>query len=170
MEGRYREAVDAHDVAFKLAPDRSSDMATELRFAKLLCLVGAPDACATVLGRAYALGFSDVKAVRTLKDFSNLRQYRPEIYRRLTTASLTPPSFKWGMVWDDAIVKNNSAFDLTNVVVNVNVDKQGKSYPFIMNCKIIKAGQTCEIDNVVSIPNDSYDDMHATFTADQTVR
>jgi hypothetical protein len=139
-----------------------------LRYSYLLCVAGQVDSSAQWLQKAYRLGFNDVATIRNIPEFANLQRLRPALYAQLTTAILTKPQFVWGLILDDAIVENRSPFDLTNVLVQVIVHKQGRNYPFTMKCPMIKAGQACRVDNVVTIPGDSYDDIQASFSSDQT--
>jgi hypothetical protein len=168
--GRYTEAVAADNIAFQIAPANQNDMMTAFRYAALLSLTGAADSSAQWVEKAYQLGFNDIDFVGRDPDLTNLRRARPEVFAQLTTARLTNPQFIWGLILDDAVVRNESDFDLTHVVVQVVVRKGNTTYPFTMQCQTIKAGGTCRVNNVVSIPGDSYDDLQATFRCDQAHR
>jgi hypothetical protein len=168
MEGRYSEGLTAENRAFTIDTSNQEDMSTVLRYSDLLSMTGSVDSSAQWLQKAYSLGFSDIASIRDTEDYGNLRRQRPKLFSELTTAVLTNPEFVWGVILDDSIVRNRSPFDLTNVVIQVNVHKQGRNYPFTMKCARIKAGEACRVNNVVSIPGDSFDDLQASFSSDQT--
>ena len=165
--GRYGEAVAAETTAFQIAPETRNDASSTYRYARLLSLSGYVDSSAQWLQTSYANGFSAVNFVRQDPDLANLRRQKPQVFARLTTPVLTNPQFVWGLMLDDAWVRNESPFDLTHVVVDVTVHKGGAVYRFKMSCDRIKAGETCRNDNVVSIPGDAYDYVQATYTSDQ---
>jgi hypothetical protein len=167
LSGRYSEAVAADNLAFQTASVDDNDGITAYRYARLLSLIGSVDSSAQWLQKAYADGLTSIGVVRRDPDLANLRRMRPQLYAQLTTPSLSAPQFVQGWIWDDAIVRNNSPFDLTNVVLTVKLRKGSTLYPFTMSCKTVKAGGTCRLDYAVSIPGHSYDEMQATFTADQ---
>ncbi len=167
--GRYYDAVAADNVAFEIDPSNRNNSLTAYRYAKLLSLTRQVDSSAQWLQKAYADGFTAIGVARRDPDLANLRQMRPQLFAQLTTARLSNPQFIWGAFLDDAVVRNNSAFDLTNVVVKVAVHKGGALYQFTMACGTVKAGDVCRRNNVVSVPGDSYDYVQATYTSDQGI-
>jgi hypothetical protein len=167
--GRYYDALAANNTAFAINPANRNDSVTAYRYAKLLSLTRQVDNSAQWLQKAYADGFTEVGFARRDPDMANLRQLRPQAFAQLTTPRLSNPQFVWGAFLDDAVVRNNSSFDLTNVVVKVAVHKGSTLYQFTMSCGTIKAGDVCRRDNVVSIPGDAYDYVQATYTSDQGI-
>ena len=165
--GRYTEAVAADNRAFQIAPNDRDDMVTALRYGKLLSLAGAVNESAQWLAKAYSLGYSDVAYERQDPDFANLRRSRPDLFAQLTTVKLTNPWFDWGVFNDDALLRNDSLFPLTNLSVRVVVHKGAAVYSFTMRCPEVKSGEACRGSNVVSIPGDSYDSLQWTYSSDQ---
>lgn len=69
---------------------------------------------------------------------------------------------------DDVVLHNNSAFGLTNVKAKVWIRQGERTWNADVNCKSISAGGGCKAENVVSVPNNHYDEMKIiAFDCDQ---
>jgi len=164
FSGRYGEALAAARVAAK---PYEHDPGFALRYAKLMSLTGSLSQAGEWLAYAYSLGYSEVNYVRSSPDFANFRRGQAERFSELTTPRLRQPEFIWGLIMDDVVLHNDSPFALTNVVSKVWVRKGQQTWNLDLKCKSIPAGGSCKLENVASIPGDSYDEIRATFDCDQ---
>lgn len=165
--GRYAEALDAATTAINRAPDAwRGDSAFCYRYACFLSLGGRADLVGGWLSLAYKDGFSNITAIRTSPDFQRFKAQRPGEYAELTTVSVSP-RVAFGLVMDDIVVTNNSAFTLTNMRVVMTIRKGAQVWSPEVKCASVGSGETCKAESVASIPNDRYDTASYTLACDQ---
>ena len=166
FSGRYREAIDAADVA---ASNFGRDAGFAVRYAKLMSLTNSLDKADQWLTYAYSLGLKDINGVRATPDLANLRAWRPQRFAELTTVRLRP-EIVWGLMFDDVILHNDSAFDVTNLRATMFIRQGQRTWNVSLGqCTSIRAGGTCKAVNVMSIPDDRYDQADLRYDCDQVV-
>ncbi len=165
---RYDDAMAAVSAAAGKARWRN-DAGFSIRAAKISSLADRPADAGTWLERAYQHGFTDVKSIHDSPDLAAFRQQRPDQYRQLTT-----PRFAWriepGLVLDDVVVRNDSPFELTNVVVDVMVQSGGRQWKRELKAPSIRAGQSLKFENVFSVPSSGEKRSGAVLSSDQSPR
>jgi hypothetical protein len=167
FSGRYQEAAGAATDALRLRKDLGDDAYFCYRYAKLMSLTGNLDLVNSWIEKAYHDGFHDIAQFRDDPDLEAFRSQRAQQFQTLTTIHWSW-EIKYGFIWDDVIVKNSSPFDMTNVQVQVHIRKGSSTWDPVIKCSLIKAGSTCERDNVMSITGDAYDTGTASLTSDQS--
>jgi tetratricopeptide (TPR) repeat protein len=166
MSGRYDDAVTAANGALERAPEAwRNDPSFCFRYASMLSLDNQLDNVGGWISRAYQDGFTRADSIRSSGDFENFRRARPDEYERLTKAKITY-RVDFGIFNDDVIITNISPFTLNKLQAQVTIRKGAQTWTPKIECDSVAAGAVCKGVNVVSIPNDKYDDMDATFTCD----
>jgi hypothetical protein len=118
------------------------------------------------LSKAYANGFNDIEWLRENPDLANYRQARSREFAIMTTAEISLQT-EFGFFNDDIVLSNDSPFSLTNLHVYITIRKDSREWHPEMECAYVAVGGTCIAENIVSIPNNSYDEAFATFDCDQ---
>jgi hypothetical protein len=105
------------------------------------------------LAHAFRNGNSDVAWARQDPDFENLRAKEPKAF-----AELTKVKWSWrvdfGVINDDVILTNNSAFPLTNIDLQVTFPT-GSRRTARLTLTYLAPGQSYRWTNAVSVPNGS---------------
>jgi hypothetical protein len=166
--GRYSEAVDSATAAYKTNAKWAENAAFCQRYAALLSLSGNASLAGNWLAQAYKDGFADIAYLRQTPDLASFRAAQPRQFAALTTLKWSW-KIDFGIFNDDVIVSNASPFDLTNVTVQVHIQKGTQVWNRQMKCEVIHAGGGCKATNLVSIPGDSYDAANASLSSDQGV-
>ena len=119
------------------------------------------------LQEAFELGWYDVAHANNDPDLDNLRAQRPKEY-----AALTEVKWAWrinyGVFNDDIILTNNSAFALTDVELQVNIQNGQQQWAPKCEIEYLPPGATYTWENIVSVPNNSNTKTTATLVCDQT--
>lgn len=115
---RYDEAIIAASTATK-KEKWQNDAWFSYRFARLLSLTNQLDQVGDWIKVAYELGINNIAMVREDADLANYRKGRAEQYKQLTTVKFNW-DIKYGWFFDDLILKNDSLFELTNILVYVS--------------------------------------------------
>lgn len=165
---RYDDAASAVTTAAAKAKWRN-DMGFSIRAAKIFSLAGRTPEVGAWLQNAYRHGFTDVKSVHDSPDLAAFRQQRPDEYQQLTT-----PRFTWwiksDLLLDEVVLRNDSPFELTNVVLDVVVQSGGREIKRELKAKSIQAGKTLEFADVFSIPSADAKRGGAVMRSDQSPR
>ncbi|HEX6160911.1 MAG TPA: hypothetical protein VF111_12145 [Thermoanaerobaculia bacterium] len=167
FNGRYSEAVVAATEALNKDPQGwRRDTSFPFLYAKMLSLDGQNAYVGGWLRRAFENGNTLVSDVRTSDDFANYRRGMPSEFRELTTARMTW-DIEYGILNDDIIVTNGSPFGMSNARVNIVIRKGARTWSPELKSAWIPPGGSQRFVNVVSIPNDSYDDASGSFRCDE---
>ncbi len=164
--GRYDDAATNATAAYRSNKDWGADVNFCYRYALLMSLTNDLDLVGNWIVQAYRNGFSAIAPLRRSPDLANYRNGRPQQFVNLTTVRWTW-QIRYGWMLDDVIIKNDSAFNLTNVRVQLHIRKGNESWNPEIKCALIKPGETCENDNVMSVTGNSYDEGNASLTSDQ---
>lgn len=165
--GRYEEGASSATTAYRTNKSLENDSSFCYRYAKLMSLTNNLDLVQSWLQQAYKDGFHEIAALRTDPDFESFRSQRSQSFSGLTNV-IWGWDIDYGVVLDDVIVTNKSAFDLTNVVVQVHVRKGSSRWDPVIKCAVIKAGSSCKGENVMSVTGNSYDAATASLSSDQS--
>ncbi len=167
FSGRFAEALEHSTAAYNSDRSWANDASFCTRYAALLSLNNQSTLVGDWLAQSFKDGFTNIPYIRTSPDFSNFRVTQAPLY-----SSLTKVHWGWqidyGLLNDDLIVKNTSAFDLTNVTVHLHIRKGEQVWNRQMKCETIRAGDTCKSVDIISIPGDTYDEGTASLTSDQS--
>lgn len=165
--GRYGEAVTEATAALDKAPETwRADRSFPFLYAKMLTLDGQHTYVGGWLRRAFANGSTFVDDVRTGDDFARYRAQMPEEFRELTKAKVTW-DIEYGIFNDDIIIRNQSAFGLSNARIHLTIRKGDLTWSPKLESAWLPPGGSQRFVDVVSIPNDSYDDASGSFTCDE---
>jgi hypothetical protein len=170
FSGRYQEAVQAAATAYNIAPNLGDNQSFCYRYSMLLSVAGAVDLAGSWLGKAYADGFDRVDLVRTDPSFENLRSGRPRQFQEMTTPKVAVSIQFFQLLPDDILIKNQSPFNLTNVVVKARIRKGDQVWTPVIKAQSIKAGTVYKATNATYIAGNSYDEFTYTLECDQCPR
>lgn len=163
LSHRYDEAVTAANAAVDKWRD---DVSFRYRYARLMSLTNRLDVAEQWLVGAFNAGWSNIGYVRTDPDLAAFRNARAQRFAELTTPRLES-RVEFGLIWDDAVIVNRSAFDLTNVHAKVFIRKGQQTWNPEVVCDRVRPGESCRKVSFGSIPGDAYDEMRLSFTSDQ---
>ena len=165
--GRYSEGASSATTALNINAKLRDDPGFAYRYAKLMCLSGRNDLVSGWLQQAFNDGYSQIKSLRVDPDFQLFKAQQAQSFDALTKVR-----WRWnidfGVMLDDVVVANLSAFDLTNVKVQVHVVKGSTVWDRSFGCSSIKAGGTCKGENLMSVAGNSFDSADASLSSDQS--
>jgi hypothetical protein len=118
------------------------------------------------LKKAIQQGFYDIAHARRDSDLANLRREKADEFNGLVKVHYDW-TINYGVLNDDIVVVNKSAFPLTNVRLSVLIKQGEKAWNLKLTAKAILPGQTNKWENVVSIPGSRCDKASATLNCDQ---
>jgi hypothetical protein len=111
-------------------------------------------------------GFENIKIAWSEPDLERLRREKGNGFYKLVEVRIGW-TIRYGVLNDDILVKNNSAFALTNVKFKVHIESGTTKIDRELTADRIDPGQTYEWVDAVSIPNSRYDKAGGTFICDQ---
>jgi hypothetical protein len=164
--GRYEEAASSATKAYNMHKDYADDPSFCYRYAKLMSLTNRTQQVGAWIAQAYRVGFTAIGSIREDPDMEAFRSQQSQQFKSLTTVNVTW-KLNYGFVLDDVVIMNGSPFDLTNVQLQLHLRKGTARWDPLLKCAQIRASGSCQIDNVFSIPGDSYDEGTASVTSDQ---
>jgi len=145
---------------------RKNDMFFSYKYACLCSRAGDYDRSYDWLRQSMQQGFHDIHRVEKEWDLLGLRADQPTKYTDLTTVKITW-AYVPGIINDDIVLTNNSAFTITDVVLNARLEANGKVWTPQLKADAIKPGETYKWSKVVSIPGSRADGLSATLNCDQ---
>lgn len=162
----HKEYQPAWDLANQIYQIRKTDPDFQSKYARLLILNGKKEEALPHVQEALRLGFVDVKGLRTCDDFKSLaKAARAKLDDML--AVKWSWSVKWGVFNDDVLVRNDSAFPLSDVQFRPRIESGGKLYNPDLKNDLIQPGETVTWANVFSIPGSKYSSAKPILTCDQ---
>jgi len=119
------------------------------------------------LRRSFDLGYSEIADAKRDPDLTPLRRHMPKEFDDLVTVK-----FEWhiqyGILNDDIIVRNTSAFPLTKARLCPTLEQDSKRWkPQLAAVALIFPGQTYRWVNAVSIPGSKLTSAKASIECDQ---
>jgi hypothetical protein len=135
-------------------------------YACLMSRTGKLDPALEFLARAIGKGFPDVPHVRADPDLEALRRAKPEQFAALTSVKWSW-DVKWGILNDDVVLKNDSRFALTNVVLDARLEQDQRVWTPRLEAERIPAGQSHTWSGCVSIPGSRLTKATAVLSCDQ---
>jgi tetratricopeptide (TPR) repeat protein len=168
--GRHDEAARAAGAAIQAQARAGwSDPYACYRYAKMLSLSNNTEAAAAWLQAAFQRGADSVVLARNDADFAALRDQRPDQFRDITAVKIDW-KVKYGIVQDDVIITNRSAFALTHVRFQVIFRKNGSDLhtdPDVLEFDRLEPGQSHLFESVVHLSGDSYEGERHGWATDQ---
>lgn len=177
MSGRFVEAKQLANEVFLLQRSSptflyyyvclysSSGMADETTLANLRTVLSNGTFC-SAFDRNKEI---NVSSIRYEPNLQRLRQKYPEQLTHLLKVKYTSRIKwgKWGILKDDIELTNQSAFPLTNVVLSLHIESNGKVWDRLLTATSIAAGSNFTWPREVSIPKSRVDKFQSELVCDQ---
>lgn len=163
---RVNRLEEAKSLAAKIASLRGASDSYRYNMACLHSRTGDLAGALRDLRQAIRGGAIEIQYV---KQDPNLLALRRDMKREFD--ELTSVKWRWSIVWgllnDDIVVTNDSKFPLTNVVVDVRLEQDGKVWSPRLTTDVIGLGETRKWENAVSIPGRKITRSSAQLGCDQ---
>lgn len=135
-------------------------------YACLMSRMGKTKEAAMWLRAAIRSGFYNVAMAKTDPDLDNLRLERPGEFAEIIAVK-SETTIHYGLFNDDITLTNKSDFPITNVVLDLRLEQDGRVWTRKLETDIIMPGQPYRWARVVSIPGNRLTSFSATLTCDQ---
>jgi hypothetical protein len=160
---QYGDAIRAANQARELW---RGDASFCYRYTKLMSLTYQLGLAADWLEQAYRGGFHDIDFVRADPDLASLRAGLPERFDELTGVHWSF-TIVWDRPLDDVIVKNESPFALTNVIIDLYVRQGRRSWEPVIRRELLMPGETYKASDLMSVPRARHDEATGVLFCDQ---
>jgi len=168
QSGHIKEAFEQANSICSL---RQNAVSFAYNFARLNSVLNDSDTSMKWLEHAVRnLGWSRIVETKQDPHFRYLRSSS----KARAFQSLTEVKFTWGIQFgllnDDITITNNSAFTLTNVVLECDIAGGGKTFTPTLKVKELRTLQTYKWENVINVPGSKTERGTATLSCDQNWR
>jgi hypothetical protein len=153
-------------MAEEVYPLRQDDAGFCYNYACLMSRRDDPAKALAFLERALQRGFWNINHAKKDPDLEAMRLAKAAEFAALSRVQ-TEWSVNWGILNDDILLKNNSKFPITNVVLDVRLEQDGRAWTPQLKVDVIGAGETKTWVNAVSIPGGRVTSSKATVSCDQ---
>jgi hypothetical protein len=121
---------------------------------------------------AYALAASPddiIGEVRTHPALAALRKAKPSAFIDLSTVK-----YEWNVAWgilnDDIVLTNKSAFPMTNIVFRPTINNAGKVFTAQLKLSRLNPGESHKFVDAIAVTGSKYDNTTSTLACDQSAR
>ena len=163
--GEHQQALATMN---EVEPLRRGDPEFAYNFACILSLTNRLDLALVWLKHSFALGWCDIAHVRADPDLTNLGRARAKQF-----TDLTKVRFGWGINWgvlnDDIVLANKSAFAITNVTLTCTfLDRSRHQLIVTVRADRVDPGKSRRWVNAISVPEEPNKKSTATLMCDQS--
>lgn len=164
LAGHLDKALALHE---EVRGNFAEDPNFQLDLARLYALNGKGQESLTTVETLLRIpNFADVSSLRSDDDLQQLRANHRAKLEDLT-ALKTQADVEWGMVLDDPILHNNSAFPLTNVRFTPRIQQNGKLYTKELSTHYIAPGASAKWADEFSVTGSAFESYDYTVVCDQ---
>ena len=164
---RDGKLADAQKQAMEVWEKRRGDVDFLCQLACLSGAIGDSAAAVKLLQRA-APGFAAIHLARLRRDadLAVVRSQRAADYAALTTVRASW-DINFGVLNDDVMLKNESPFPLTGVVLRIQVKAKGRTFDRELKVARVEPGDTATWVDAISIPGSRTDERRSALSCEQ---
>jgi hypothetical protein len=112
------------------------------------------------------LGYNGISHAKRDPDLAFMRKAKEKEFNDLVEVRFSW-AINYGVFKDDIILKNESAFPITDVVLSVNIKSKGHEWNPVLKALRINAGETYKWESIISIPGSQIDSDSASLSTEQ---